>query len=151
MSHAGTSPLPRPFLLGAAALLASSIALTGAARWTGIGIASAPAGEVLERVALHFADRPNGAVDVLRAPDRGVVAVLEPGTHGFARSVVRGLVRERRATAVGAEPPFDLVRWSDGRLSLDDPATGRRVELTAFGVTNAGVFAGWLAAGTPAP
>ena len=37
--------------------------------------------------------------------------------------------------------PFRLTRWSDGRLSLDDPATGRRIELDAFGPTNTAVFA----------
>jgi putative photosynthetic complex assembly protein len=71
------------------------------------------------------------------------------GTNGFVRGVLRGLARERRLNDVGAQPPFQLTRWSDGRLSLDDPATGRRIDLVAFGPTNAGAFAQLLTAPDP--
>ena len=70
-----------------------------------------------------------------------MVEVLPPGTNGFARGVMRGMARERHSREIGSEPPFRLTRWSDGRLSLDDPATGRRIELDAFGPTNTAVFA----------
>ncbi len=43
---------------------------------------------------------------------------------------------------MGAETPFRLTRWSDGRLSLDDPATDRHVDLEAFGPTNVGRLRG---------
>ena len=40
-----------------------------------------------------------------------------------------------------------LNRWSDGRLSLDDPSTGEHVDLEVFGPTNAETFARlWRAA-----
>ena len=71
---------------------------------------------------LHFADRNDGAVEVTDA-DRHIVAVLPPGTNGFARGVMRGLARARKLEDVGQEPPFVLTRWADGRLSLDDPST----------------------------
>jgi putative photosynthetic complex assembly protein len=60
--------------------------------------------------------------------------------------VLRGLVRERRADHVGPTPPFRLTRWADGRLSLDDPSTGRHVDLEVFGPANAGAFADILIA-----
>ena len=46
------------------------------------------------------------------------------------------------------DPPFRLARWSDGRLTLEDPTTGRRIELGAFGPTNAEVFAELMQAPT---
>ena len=36
---------------------------------------------------------------------------------------------------------FGLIGRADGRLTLEDPATGRRVDLESFGPTNAAVFA----------
>jgi putative photosynthetic complex assembly protein len=75
-----------------------------------------------------------------------LVDTLQPGTNGFVRGVLRGLVRERRAERIGPAPPFRLTRWADGRLSLDDPSTGRHVDIEVFGPTNAGAFADILIA-----
>jgi putative photosynthetic complex assembly protein len=55
--------------------------------------------------------------------------------------VLRGMARERRSRGVDSTPPFRLVRWSDGRLSLEDPSTQREIALEAFGPTNSGAFA----------
>jgi putative photosynthetic complex assembly protein len=76
------------------------------------------------------------------------VALLAPGTNGFIRGVLRGLARERRQHNVGAEPPFRLTRWDNGHLSLEDPQTGRRIELGSFGPTNAEAFSRLLARGS---
>jgi putative photosynthetic complex assembly protein len=135
-------------LLGAAALLTLSIGLAGVARLTGIGTQRAPLSTPVDRLAIQFADRSDGAVAVLAAEDRRQIDVLAPGTNGFVRGVVRGLVRERRARGIGSEPAFQLTRWADGRLSLDDPATGRTIELGAFGPTNAEAFVQILEAGS---
>jgi putative photosynthetic complex assembly protein len=50
-------------------------------------------------------------------------------------------VRDRKKLALGPEMPFRLTLWHDGRLVLDDPATGRHVDLRAFGTTNRNAFA----------
>ena len=42
--------------------------------------------------------------------------------------------------------PSELIGRADGRLTLEDPTTGRRVDLESFGPTNAGVFAQLLVA-----
>jgi putative photosynthetic complex assembly protein len=49
--------------------------------------------------------------------------------------------RERRLRRLFADPPFVLSSHADGRLTLADPATGRSVNLEAFGPDNAGAFA----------
>ena len=74
------------------------------------------------------------------------VAVLDPGTAGFVRGLMRGLVRERRQSGIGAEPPFRITQWADGSSLSPTPPRAERVMLDAFGPTNAGVFADMLAA-----
>ena len=54
---------------------------------------------------------------------------------------MRILARERRMNDEGRETPFRLIRWADGRLSIEDPATGRRIDLGAFGAANTQAFA----------
>jgi putative photosynthetic complex assembly protein len=151
MSATAQEGFPRAVLLGAAGLVALTILAAGGARLTGIGTTLNPSAPPVERLALRFEDRPDGAVVVLAAADDQVVDVLAPGTHGFARSVLRGLARERRAQGLGPEPAFLLTRFADGRLSLDDPATGRTIDLGAFGPTNAGAFADLLVRGAARP
>ena len=65
---------------------------------------------------------------------------LQPGTENFIRGVLRGLARERRSHSLDRGIPFRLARHGDGRLTLQDLATGRRIDLQAFGATNVGSF-----------
>jgi putative photosynthetic complex assembly protein len=45
--------------------------------------------------------------------------------------------------------PFRLALHADGRLTLEDPATSRTIELQAFGPANSGAFARLLPANAP--
>ncbi len=90
---------------------------------------------------LRFEDTPHGAIRISDARTGQAVTDLEPGTGGFVRATLRGFARERRASdAPGPESPFRLTAWSDGRLTLEDPATGRFVDLGAFGPTQVESF-----------
>jgi len=89
---------------------------------------------------LHFVDVDNGAVSVVDADNGLEITRLVKGEDGFMRSVMRGLVRDRKAQGQGPETPFQLALWDDGLVSLIDPATGRRVELSAFGIDNVRAF-----------
>ena len=97
-------------------------------------------GRALSSVDLRFEDQRDGGVAVRRAEDGEVVAVLAPGTEGFIRATMRGLARERRRGDLGPEAPFRLSAWPDGGLSLEDTATGRTLDLRAFGPTQAEAF-----------
>ena len=136
-------PLPRSLPLGAGFLVAVALAGTAAVRATGMG---APPDEtpVAAVRSLAFVDSPDGSVQVLDHHSRRLLGQAAPGSQAFLRSTMRGLARERLRRGIGAQPPFVLARLTDGRLRLDDPATGRRIELNAFGSTNAGVFAALL-------
>lgn len=85
-------------------------------------------------------DADDGSVTVRDARDGRAVFVMPPGEDGFMRGTLRGLARDRRLRGLGPEAPFRLTAWNDGRLTLDDPATGRRLDLLAFGQTNAEAF-----------
>jgi hypothetical protein len=148
-------------LAGAGLLVGASLLLVIMARITGYQPAQPPISRAIARYALRFEDRPDGAVLIyahsaantdaqsannVMASDARLVDTLAPGTGGFVRGVLRGLARERRAEHIGPEAPLLLTRWADGRLSLDDPSTGRHVDLEVFGPTNASAFADILVA-----
>ena len=137
-------PFPRAALIGAACLVGLSLLLTAAARVTGLETSVVPDANRVDERFVRFIDRENGAVVVRDAETDERIEVLAPGTNGFLRAVLRGFARVRRAQGVGSVPPFALVLWDDGRLSLEDPATGRAAQLNAFGPTNLEAFSDLL-------
>lgn len=139
-------PIPRGILLAAAVFALGSIAIVVFARNADVGVSRVDYTSPLQTRALQFADRPDGSIFVSSADDGSVVAVLEPGSNGFVRIVMRSLAQERMDKGIGAEPAFELTRWDDGRLSISDPATGKRLDLTGFGRNNVDDFAKLLLA-----
>jgi putative photosynthetic complex assembly protein len=97
--------------------------------------------------SFRAADRADGAVVITDAASGRDVLVIAPGEDGFMRGTLRGLARDRRMRDLGPEAPFRLTAWTDGRLTLDDTATGRRLDLLAFGQTQAEAFARLLPTG----
>lgn len=133
-------PFPRRTLFAAGSVIGFALLAAIVGRLTGPVATIAPSVAVDTR-DLRFEDRPDGSVVILDAATDALVEVAPPGTNGFLRATLRGLARARRADDVGSAAPFHLTHWADGRLTLDDPTTQRRVEMAAFGVTNAEVFA----------
>jgi putative photosynthetic complex assembly protein len=146
----GNRPFPRGALLGAAALVGFALLSATTARLTGVGTTQMPAAAAAESRELRFEDRADGSVAVYEAPEDRLVDILDPGTNGFVRGALRGLARERKRNEIGRQPPFRLVLWVDGRLSLEDPSTGRQIDLEAFGPTNREAFARLLTVGDAA-
>jgi putative photosynthetic complex assembly protein len=141
--------LPRAALLGAALLIAFALASVTLARirhWQGT---AAPAAQAITVLHLQFADREDGAIDVTdadRAAAEAHIATVAPRSNGFMRGVLRGLARARRNEHLPLYAPFTLTRWSDGRLTLADPATGRSIAIEVFGPDNSRPFAALFAA-----
>lgn len=102
-----------------------------------------PHGRALVTRDLRFEDRADGAVLIYDGASRTPFQVVQ-GEAGFLRGTLRGLARTRRSEGLDGTQPFHLAAWSDGRMTLDDPATGRHVELQAFGSANLAVFARML-------
>ena len=112
---------------------------------TGIGSVRVPDAAVASVREFRFEDRANGSIVVLDARDNRLVETVAPESNGFLRGTMRGLARERKRQGVGPEVAFRLVGHTDGRLTLMDPGTGRRVDLESFGPTNAAAFAKLMA------
>lgn len=157
-AHAHADMIPRGALVIAGGVVAFALAATSIVRIAGIPPSASPAAMRAEaRVApvasrdLRFSDRADGAVVIDDARTGAPVSVIPAGEKtGFIRGVMRGLARDRHARGIGAAPPFNLTLWRDGELSLTDGATGRSIELTAFGATNRAAFAALLPSGSGA-
>ncbi|MBL6455672.1 hypothetical protein JMJ55_10080 [Belnapia sp. T6] len=150
-SHSHNMPVPRGPLIGAGALLLAVLLGTGLGRIAGAGTTAPQDDAPMLARSLGFEDRIDGAILVRDAEADRDIAVLEPGTNGFVRGALRALVRERRREDVGGRAPFRLAAWPDGRLTLEDPMTGSRIGLEAFGPTNMESFARLLTAGRALP
>lgn len=142
MSNIDTEPFPRFALIAAALLIAGSITAAASARYARVHSpeASVESAAPLATRDLTFFDMANGSVEVRDSAGAQVLYVAEPGTNGFIRGVMRGMARDRRSRGIGQGPAFRLAQWPDGRLSLQDLATGRQIELGAFGADNRVAF-----------
>lgn len=138
---------PRWVLLCAGGVIAFSLISVGLVRLTGNGPDQRPAPASQER-QLRFEDRPDGSIAITDARTGETVTSVQ-GEQGFVRGALRALTRERKARGLGPEQPFQLMVRTDGGLTLYDPATSQRVDLEAFGPTNADNFARLLKAPPP--
>lgn len=142
---------PRGALIGAAGLIGFALLVVSLARITGLGDYKEPPPPTVTTLELRFEDRADGAILVYEGRTDRVVDLVSPGTGGFIRGVLRALARERRGQGDQEEStPFLLRRHVDGRVTLEDTATGRLIDLKAFGPTNQEAFARWLDLGKPA-
>jgi len=129
---------PRAPLIFGALVISSSLLLAVYGSMHGLAKPEAPGIVVAER-ALRFADRSDGAV-VISLADSGRVLDVAQGQNGFLRGTLRGFARTRHENGIGPMPPMTLTGYTDGRLVLFDPSTGRQVDLEAFGSLNTAVF-----------
>jgi len=138
--------IPRGVLIGAGTLIVASLLMAFGTRVSGIGVTRLASVDAVATRMLRFEDRTDGAVAVWDTEQNDVIEVLAPGTNGFVRGVMRGLARDRKLLGVSHDAAFKLVRWADGRMSLEDPTTGRAISLEAFGSDNSKVFAEFFGA-----
>lgn len=127
-----------------AAMVLVSLALATFARVTGMEPAGtpAPSAVVAERLVVIEGTLDDAAT--ILNEDGSRLAVLAPEHAGFINGVYRALARERMLREIDGNPAVRITRFADGRLTLNDPATGWRVELIGFGNTNRDAFAALL-------
>jgi|APCry1669189000_1035189.scaffolds.fasta_scaffold23653_2 putative photosynthetic complex assembly protein len=135
--------VPKVPLYAAISLALLTLALVSGARLAGFDPVDQPAREIVAR-DLRFEDRPGGAVAVFDSATQSLVEVVPGGDDSFVRSTLRSMARDRRHGGAGSEVAFHLAGHADGRLTLTDPVTGRRLDLVAFGSDNAKSFSRWL-------
>jgi putative photosynthetic complex assembly protein len=152
MSALDDKPFPKGALIGAAALVISTVVgvglvQIGKANGTYTPIA-APKSEIVASRDLRFIDANDGVtafgggVAVLDAVTGAEIARLEP-TDGFVRVVLSSLAYERTRRASG-EQIFRLVQRQDRSMSLEDLGTGTSINLGAFGPENRSRFLRFL-------
>ncbi len=143
MSAMDQETFPRGALVAVAGLVGITLVGTAAVRLQKLSTpAPTPRAEPApaDSVYLRFIDEADGSVSVRQATDNRLVTSIRPGTGGFVRGVVRGLAHDRRTRGIGAEAPFRLSESDASRLTLQDMATGRRIDLEAFGSSNRDAF-----------
>ena len=139
--NVAVTDLPKGVIVTAGLLLLMALLAVSYVRLSGSGavqVPDAPAALVKEFL---FEDRKDGSIAILDSKTKQLVDTVAPASNGFLRGTMRGLARERKRQGIGPEAPFQLVGRADGRLTLIDPGTDRRVDLESFGPTNAAVFA----------
>ena len=132
--------VPKPALYMAAALIVCVMALAASARLFGFGAFREVPTVVLVERSLRFEDVADGGIRITDVRSNTVAATLPPGTNGFLRGALRALTRDRRLAGISSAQPFRLVRYTDGRLVLHDPATTRHVTISSFGPTQIASF-----------
>lgn len=128
-------------------LIAVSLALTASVTLGFLPKQSVPAEaraaagiEVAQKRTLRFFDEADGSVRIEDGASGEVLARHGVGAGGFIRATVRSLVHQRRIRGLGPEVPFTLTKWENDTLTLSDPATGRSLEVSAFGPDNRAVY-----------
>ena len=132
--------VPRGAILGATALIGFSLVVASVGRLTGVGTVRTDYTRTMQTMSFRFEDRADGGISVIAPESGAILGVVPAGTDGFVRTVLRSLAFDRQRHGVGAGPAFVIARWSDGHSTIEDPATGRRVDLAAFGLANMQAF-----------
>lgn len=127
-------------LAGAVGLVVITVVAVVLVRIGGESTVAPDPGPAVAALELRFEDRPDGSVAVFDAADGALLDTVESGEHGFLRATMRSLANARRQSGAGPEQPFTLMKTDAGRLLLIDSVTDRRIDLWAFGETNARSF-----------
>ncbi|MDZ7812801.1 MAG: photosynthetic complex assembly protein PuhC [Ideonella sp.] len=132
---------PKVPLAAMATLILMTLLAVAGVRVSGLSAQQQPDAPSLSVRQLHFEDQADGGIAMRDAQSGALLGTVAPGTNGFLRSAMRGLARERKRQSQGSEMPFELHARADGRLTLIDPGTQRRIDLESFGPSNMAVFA----------
>nr|WP_281392753.1 photosynthetic complex assembly protein PuhC [Roseospira goensis] len=118
------------------AMVLITVSLVAVYRFLGLEPEGASHGAVVESLDMRLVTTPDGAVEVRRPADGGLIAVVPEAESGFLRGMMRSLGRQRQVAGVPDDAPYRVVLWDSGRLTLGDPATGEDIALRAYGADN---------------
>jgi putative photosynthetic complex assembly protein len=126
--------IPRTLLWGMLALALSALAITSFAVLTDRPpVGQPPSGKIVAERALILEGRAAQAVTVYAA-DGTLLADMDHG--GFITVIQNAIQRARTVARVEGNPPIHIVKYDNGRLVAEDPASGASIELYAFGNDN---------------
>lgn len=139
LRHADSNSLAPPVLIKGLALMALlALAMVTWARLTDRPLSAVPpAAEVLHERTLRLIGGGAQAVTVL---DENGAVIADLAHGGFVTVIQNGLQRARLVQGVPADLPVRIVAYANGRLAIEDAASGWSVELGAFGADNRAAF-----------
>ena len=130
--------IPTALLRAMFALAVTTLAITTAAVVSDRPTVGQPKpSEVVESRAIIL-EGMDAQAATIRNPDGTLLAELPHG--GFITVIQNAMARERLTHRVEGNPPINIVRYANGRLVAEDPATGWSAELYAFGSDNKAAF-----------
>jgi putative photosynthetic complex assembly protein len=130
--------IPTVLLRGMFALAVTSLVITAAAVVSERPTVGQPkVSEVVASRAIILEGLDAQSV-VVRNVDGTLLADLPHG--GFITVIQNAMARERLVHRIEGNPPMNIVRYANGRLVAEDPATGWSAELYAFGGENKAAF-----------
>jgi putative photosynthetic complex assembly protein len=141
----GSSPdsvirVTRGPLIGAGLMIALAFGVAITARRTGAGASREPLSVPVDQRAIRFVPEADGRLAVYDASSGTLTLRLTSQGNGFIFGMLRGMQHRRVVAHTDSMTPFALTRWRDGRITLDDPATGMHVAVNSFGPTQVASF-----------
>lgn len=131
--------IPKGLLVAMCLFALSGLAIASYASLTGGPRAGVPAtAEPVRERSLILRGDSAQAVTVLNAADGSLLVDLPRG--GFVTVVQNAVTTARLRYGVDQSLPVRLVEYANGRLVLEDAATGTSIELYAFGSDNKAAF-----------
>lgn len=133
--------VPRVLVIAMFSLMAASLAIVAFARITEQPLRGVPAlAPIAAERAITLDGTRSEGVAVL---DQTGAQIAFSGTDkaGFIDVIWVSVMRERKVQGVAGNPPLTLVRRTDGRTAILDPATGWSIELIGYGADNVAAFA----------
>jgi putative photosynthetic complex assembly protein len=142
--------VPRGAIIGAGVLISIVMAAVGAAQLDKhYNPPPAPTIDESQIAAVRDLKFIEGATGVTVVYDAQSGQQLEKlrENDGFIRTVLASMAFDRSRQKIEEVPVYRLVRWKDGRVSLQDMTVGRKINLGAFGGPNKAVFERFLPSG----
>lgn len=140
-------------LWSALVLIVATLSFAAMARYADVGSLRMPPATAVETRLVAFETGGDETVVVTDMRTGATIARLAPDEAGFVSGMLRGLHRERRmrgaAVSGSGAAAYRIDRSAEGRLTLTDLATERRIELGGFGRTHYETFMRLLRDGGP--
>ena len=130
--------VPRWALVAAGLLMTGTIGLAAVARINHTG--GHPVDWKAGAVAVVFRQQAHDAITVTTRTG-AAIATIAPTQDAFLRTTMRTMLQARAREGKSRTAPFLLIPGRGGALLLDDPQTGRKIFLQAFGPANQAQFA----------
>jgi len=135
-----TIHVPRGPLIGAFLLVALVFGVAIQARVSGKTASEEPVTAVAQQREVRFDPQEDGTLAVVDVDQNREITRLHSDKNGFIFGMLRGIKQKRDVAHTDSMTPLRITRWQDGRMTLDDPATGMHIAVSSFGPTQIASF-----------